>query len=83
MFGTDLYPTVYDKASAYLFHIVQNHPFNDANKRTGFGAAYLFLKANNISILFDDKSIETLVIEVAKGKKSKEEISHFFEHGQT
>lgn len=26
MFGEDLYPTVYDKAAAYLYHIVQNHP---------------------------------------------------------
>ncbi len=82
MFGNDLYPTVYDKAAAYLYHIVQNHPFNDANKRTGFGAAYLFLKANNINILFDDKSFESLVVEVAKGKKTKEEISYFFKHGQ-
>lgn len=82
MFGEDLYPTIYDKAAAYLYHIVQNHPFNDANKRTGFGAAYLFLKANNVSILFDDESFENLVVEVAKGKKTKKEISYFFEHGQ-
>lgn len=81
MFGEDLYPTIYDKAAAYLYHIVQNHPFNDANKRTGFGAAYLFLKANNVSILFDDESFESLVVEVAKGKKTKKEISYFFEHG--
>jgi death-on-curing protein len=81
MFGNDLYPTVYNKAAAYLYHIVQNHPFNDANKRTGFGAAYLFLKANDVAILFDDESLESLVIEVAQGKKTKEEISYFFEHG--
>jgi len=81
MFGNDLYPTVYNKAAAYLYHIVQNHPFNDANKRTGFGAAYLFLKANDVAILFDDESFESLVIEVAQGKKTKEEISYFFEHG--
>jgi death-on-curing protein len=61
---------------------VQNHPFNDTNKRTGFGAAYLFLKANNVNILFNDKSFESLVIEVAKGKKTKKEITYFFEHGQ-
>ena len=83
MFGNDLYPTVYNKAAAYLYHIVQNHPFNDANKRTGFGADYLFLKANNIAILFDDESLESLVIEVAKGKKTKEEISYFLEHGHS
>lgn len=82
MFGEDLYPTVYNKAAAYLFHIVQNHPFNDANKRTGFGVAYLFLKANGVSILLSDEAFENLVIEVAKGKVSKEEIASFLEHGQ-
>ena len=81
MFGEDLYPTVYDKAAAYLYHIVQNHPFNDANKRTGFGAAYLFLRANKVPILFDDEAYENLVVEVAKGKKTKAEIAYFFEHG--
>ncbi len=82
MFGEDLYPTVYDKAAAYLFHIVQNHPFNDANKRTGFGAAYLFLRANRAPILLGDKAFENLVIEVAKGKVNKEEIARFLEHGE-
>lgn len=82
MFGNDLYPTVYDKAAAYLYHIVCNHPFNDGNKRTGFGSALLFLKANSIPIVFGKKEYENLVIEVAKSKKSKEEIAHFFEHGK-
>lgn len=81
MFGEDLYPTVYDKAAAYLYHIVQNHPFNDANKRTGFGVAYIFLKANKIPILFEDEAYENLVIEVAKGMKTKEQIALFFETG--
>ncbi|MGZ3633689.1 MAG: type II toxin-antitoxin system death-on-curing family toxin [Parachlamydiaceae bacterium] len=82
-FGTDLYPTIYDKAAAYLYHIVQNHPFNDANKRTGFGATYLFLKANNVRLVFDDVALENLVVEVAKGNKTKKEISYFLEHGQS
>lgn len=82
MFGEDLYPTVYDKAAAYLFHIMQNHPFNDANKRTGFGATYLFLRANGVPILLSDEVFENLVIEVAKGKVSKEEIARLLEHGE-
>lgn len=83
MFGEDLHPTIYDKAAAYLFHIVQNHPFNDANKRTGFGATYLFLRANGVPILLSDEDFENLVIEVAKGKITKEKIAHFLEHGTT
>jgi death-on-curing protein len=82
MFGEDLYPSVYDKAAAYLYHIVQNHPFADANKRTGFGAAYLFLRANKVPILFDDESFENLIIETAKGNRTKKEISYFFETGK-
>lgn len=82
MFGEDPYPTVYDKAAAYLFHIVQNHPFNDANKRTGFGATYLFLRANGVPILLSDEAFENLVIEVAKGKVTKEKIAHLLEHGE-
>ncbi len=82
MFGEDLYYSIYDKAAALLFHLIQNHPFNDGNKRTGFSAAYLFLKANKIPILFDDDQYEHLVIEVAKGKRTKEEIAYFFEQGK-
>ena len=82
MFGEELYPTVYDKAAAYLYHIVQNHPFADANKRTGFGAAYLFLKANKVPILFDDVSFENLIIETAQGKRTKKEIAYFLEEGK-
>jgi death-on-curing protein len=82
MFGQDLYPTVYDKAAAYLYHIICNHPFNDGNKRTGFGSALLFLKANSIPIVFDKKKYENLVVEVANGKVKKEEIARFLEHGK-
>lgn len=32
MFGQEMYPSVYEKAAAYLYHLVCNHPFNDANK---------------------------------------------------
>jgi len=29
MFGEHLDKSIFDKAAAYLFHIVRNHPFND------------------------------------------------------
>lgn len=41
----------------------------------------LFLKANGVSILLSDEAFENLVIEVAKGKVTKEEIARFLEHG--
>jgi len=44
VFGQEVCITVYDKAAAYLFNIVWNHPFNDGGKRIKVGSAYLFLK---------------------------------------
>lgn len=82
MFGMDLYHTIFDKASALLHGIVSNHAFNDANKRTGLTATLLFLKANNVSIKFSMKAFEDLVVEVAQGQHSREEIANFLEFGK-
>lgn len=82
MFGEHLHKTIYDKASAYLFHIVQNHPFNDGNKRTGALTTILFLEANNVKIVFSDSEYEELVVKVAQGQKSKEDIAYFLKYGK-
>lgn len=37
----------------------------------------LFLRASKVNTSFDDEEFEELVVEVAKGKKSKEEIVSF------
>ena len=55
MFGEYLHPTIFDKAAAYLFHIVCNHSFSDGNKRTGTMAALTFLRQNSIHIEFTEE----------------------------
>ena len=80
MFGADLHPTIYHKAAAYLFHLVCNHPFNDANKRTGGFSAAVFLEINGINTIFSDKEYEYIIISTAKGEIKKEEIASFFEN---
>lgn len=82
MFGEYLHKTIYDKAAAYLFHIVQNHPFNDGNKRTGALTTILFLEENGIKISFSDHDYEEFVVSVAQGQKNKEEIAYFLKHGK-
>jgi len=77
--GHELHPSLFDKAAAYLFHIVKNHPFFDGNKRTSTFVAVLFLRLNGISITFDKEQFEILVIGTAQGIISKSQISHFFE----
>lgn len=78
-FGQDLHKTIYDKAAAYLFHIVSNHPFNDGNKRTGALTAILFLEQNGVVVDFSEDEYEMLVLEVAQSKKTKKEIAEFMQ----
>lgn len=80
IFGEYLHPTVFDKAAAYLFHIVCNHPFVDGNKRTGAATALIFLRQNDVLIRFtheESLAFEDLVVNTANGKASKEEIARF------
>lgn len=76
--GTYLHPTIYEMASAYLFHLVENHPFVDGNKRVGAMATLIFLDLNNIDFNASDEEFTNLVLQVASGKMLKAEITLFF-----
>lgn len=45
--GELLHSSIPAMAAAYLFHLCQNHPFLDGNKRVGANAAITFLLMNN------------------------------------
>lgn len=48
--GTYLHAAPFDMAAAYAFHIAQNQPFVDGNKRTALAAALVFLELNGVSL---------------------------------
>lgn len=68
---------LYEMAAAYLFHITQNHPFVDGNKRAGAMAAIVFLDMNGVEVDADEAELEALVRRVAKGEAGKAEIAVF------
>ncbi len=71
-FGGDyLHQDIFEMAAAYLFHITQNHPFVDGNKRTGTVAAVVFLEMNGVELDADENELEELVRSVAMGKADK------------
>jgi len=76
--GEFLHADIFEMAAAYMFHIVQNHPFLDGNKRTGLVAALLFLDINDIEIEAPEGSPYDLTIAVATGNAGKPEIAEFF-----
>ena len=66
---------LYAMAAAYLFHIVQNHPFVDGNKRVGLLAAIVFLDVNGISIAHPSDALYELTMGVAEGRIQKAAIA--------
>lgn len=78
----ELHPSLVEKAAAYLFHIVKNHPFADGNKRTGLACCLVFLRLNRLRIAATDDELVDLVLRVAGGTRSKADIAVFLSgHG--
>jgi death-on-curing protein len=78
-FGGDfLHKNLFEMAAAYLFHIVQNHPFIDGNKRAGAASAIIFLYMNGVEIEADEEGLVALTLRVACGEAGKSEIADFF-----
>ena len=61
-------------AAAYAFGIIQNHPFNDGNKRTGFIAAVLFLELNGFELKCDERDAIETIFAVAAGRFSEKQL---------
>ena len=76
--GEYLDADVFEMAAAYLYHIVQNHPFLDGNKRTGAATAIVFLAMNGVQIEADEDGLVELTLSVACGQSGKPEIAEFF-----
>lgn len=76
-----LHRDLFEMAAAYLFHIVQDHPFVDGNKRTGVVAALIFLELNGIEIELEEAKLEKMVRSVAEGKMNKSKVAEFLRRG--
>ena len=70
-------PDVFELAAAYLYGIVQNHPFSDGNKRTGFLAAFTFLMLNGFLIEASQADVIAFVLAVAAGEIDEEGATRF------
>jgi death-on-curing protein len=58
-------------AAAYAFHVAQNQPFVDGNKRTGLAAALVFLDLNGIATTDPDGRLYQAMIDIAEKRLDK------------
>ena len=75
--GQFLHADLFEMAAAYLFHVVQNHPFVDGNKRVGAAAAMVFLELNHVEVRVSNETLVETVLAVAQGKLGKAAIAEF------
>jgi death-on-curing protein len=75
--GQYLHTDLCEMAAAYLFHLVQNHPFVDGNKRVGAASGDVFLTMNNRQLTADEDEFADMVIAVARGEMSKSAVAEF------
>jgi death-on-curing protein len=69
--GSFLHNDIFEMAAAYSYHISQNHPFVDGNKRTALASALVFLDLNRINLIDPEEKLYKSVISLAAGKLDK------------
>jgi death-on-curing protein len=82
-FGEEAYPTTYAKAAALFELLGQNHPFQNANKRTAFTALVIFLDVNRVLFNMDAKQAEDFTVEMVNHKYTFEQLVHTIEFHTT
>jgi len=70
--GEYLHPGLFEMAAAYAFHIAENQPFLDGNKRTALVAALVFLDINGIEVLDPEMRLYDAMISIANKELDKE-----------
>ena len=69
--GQFVHEGIFSMAAAYAFHIAENQPFFDGNKRTGLGAALVFLRLNGFHVVDPEEALYDAMIAIAERRLDK------------
>lgn len=67
LYGTDVYPTIHEKAAALLQSLTRNHALIDGNKRLGWLSTVVFYGLNGLELDAPDDEAYELIIGVSTG----------------
>lgn len=83
VFGEELYPTIYDKASILAINLAKRHPFQYGNKRTALVSMITFLMMNGYTTSFTQEEAVQFILNITTSNQEfdlmKEEVAHFLE----
>lgn len=66
--GTDLFPSIQQKAARLGYGIIKNHAFIDGNKRIGTHSMLVFLLLNGIELNYTQKELYTVILKIASNE---------------
>lgn len=69
--GEFLHTDLFEMAAAYAFHIAQNQPFLDGNKRAGLNACLVFLLLNGWDVTDPQGALSDAMLAFAVGSLDK------------
>ncbi|WP_313529222.1 type II toxin-antitoxin system death-on-curing family toxin [Anaerotignum sp.] len=70
----DVYPSMQQKAARLGYGLIKNHAFVDGNKRIGVHAMLVFLALNGVELQYTQKELSDMVLHVAEGSLSFDEM---------
>jgi prophage maintenance system killer protein/prophage antirepressor-like protein len=78
--GTELYPTIEEKAANLLYYITKNHSFVDGNKRIAAACFLYFLQQNSALLssrgepIINNETLATLTLYIANSRTEESEM---------
>jgi death-on-curing protein len=73
--GCYLHATLFEMAAAYAYHMAENQPFIDGNKRAALGAALTFLRINGLRIQDPSQQLYKGMIKIGTRRMTKQELA--------
>jgi death-on-curing protein len=69
---------LFEIAAAYCFHIAENQPFLDGNKRTAISTALAFLRINGVKQDYDPGALYDAMIAIAEKRMTRAQLAELF-----
>lgn len=79
-FGEEAYLDIFEKTAALFESLGQNHPFQNANKRTAFTALVIFLHLNGQAFVMEQKAAEDFTVDMVNHTYSFQELARVIEN---
>lgn len=77
VFGTPLYPMIFDKAMILFVQLIKKHVFANANKRTAFFVLVKFLRLNGFKLVVTHDDAVEMTVKIAVDPITEEKLAEY------